>query len=193
MAAHALESPFLLLWSSRNFSVFFVKLFMENFMAILRFPIPKWEAKYNYHQGALRFGANRDHGKRKHAGCDLYGPLGSPVLAITHGTVIRIYRFYGGTDAIEINHGSLGVARYCEIHPSSNIKAGGLVEARQQIGSIATIKGHGKLHPMMHFELYSGQGNGHLTQPSNKGFQRRTDLVDPTELLDQLRNSGIII
>jgi murein DD-endopeptidase MepM/ murein hydrolase activator NlpD len=160
-------------------------------MAILIFPIPKWEAKYNYHQGGLRFGANRDHGKRKHVGCDLYGPLGSPVLAITNGTVIRVYRFYGGTDAIEINHGSLGIARYGEIPPSSNIKTGGFVDAGEQIGTIATIKGHGKLHPMMHFELYSGQGNGRLTQPGSKGFQRRSDLVNPTPLLDQLRFGGI--
>jgi len=37
---------------------------------------------------------------------------------------------------------------------------------------------------MLHFELYSGTESGKLTVRSNKLYQRRSDLIDPTDYLD---------
>lgn len=51
------------------------------------------------------FGSSRAGGARKHAGVDLYAPVGTEILAIDDGVVLRgPYLFYAGTQAIEIRH-----------------------------------------------------------------------------------------
>jgi murein DD-endopeptidase MepM/ murein hydrolase activator NlpD len=141
--------------------------------------------QYSYHDRPRAFGSPRDGGKRKHAGCDLYAPLGSPVLAVYHGWVIRVYEFYGKADAIEVDHGVHGIVRYGEVDALPGITAGTLVPAGTQIAKIAQLVGMGNIHPMLHFELYSGKGSGKLTQPVGD-YKRRSDLLDPTSFLDKL-------
>ena len=43
--------------------------------------------KESYKEPPRSFGSSRDHGARKHAGCDLYAPAGTEVLAVEDGTV----------------------------------------------------------------------------------------------------------
>ena len=149
-------------------------------------PVPEWEMHYSYRERPRGFGCPRDGGKRKHAGCDLYAPLGSPVLAVYHGWVVRVYEFYGKADAIEVNHGVHGIVRYGEVDALPGIAAGMLVTAGTQIGKVAQLVGLGNIHPMLHFEMYSGKGSGKLTQGTGE-YRRRSDLVDPTSFLDKLR------
>lgn len=149
-------------------------------------PVPQWNPSYSYHERPRSFGASRDGGKRKHAGCDLYAPEGSPVLAIWHGTVRSVYEFYGKADAIEVDHGALGVVRYGELIADDSIGAGQVVEAGAMLGKVAKLAGMGNIHPMLHLEMFSGKGSGKLTQTGN-AYRRRSDLVDPTAFLDRLR------
>jgi murein DD-endopeptidase MepM/ murein hydrolase activator NlpD len=146
------------------------------------FPLP-FRPKQDYHKGGLKFGAVRDGGGRKHAACDLIAPKGTEIYAVEDGEVVRgPYPFYHGTDAIEFKLTSSGrVVRYGEIksaapgvHVGTKLKEGDL---------IAFV---GKMHSssMLHFEMYDGSATGNLTDRSNKGFQRRKDLIDPTEYLD---------
>lgn len=154
-------------------------------------PVPKWLPKYSYHQAPRKFGSDRDHKQRKHAGCDLYAPEGSPVVAVWHGRVDRVYEFYGKADAIEINHGALGVIRYGELIADDAIDSGTLVKPGQKIGTIARLQGLGNIHPMLHFEMYKNTVTGKLTQPGN-AFRRRSDLVDPTNFLVWLRLTSAV-
>jgi murein DD-endopeptidase MepM/ murein hydrolase activator NlpD len=149
-------------------------------------PVPKWEMQYSYCERPRAFGSPRDGGNRKHAGCDLYAPLGSPVVAVCHGWVIRVYEFYGKADAIEVNHGAHGIIRYGEVDVLPGIGAGTLVPAGTQIAKVAQLVGFGNIHPMLHFELYSGKATGKLTQAIGE-YKRRSDLLDPTSFLDKLR------
>lgn len=149
-------------------------------------PVPEWLPKYSYTERPRHFGAPRDGGKRKHAGCDLYAPEGSPVVAITHGRVIAVYEFYGKADAVEVDHGNLGIVRYGEILAADDVAAGCVLKPGQTLGTIARLMGLGNIHPMLHLELFNGKGKGKLTQPGND-YRRRSDLVDPTSLLDNLR------
>jgi murein DD-endopeptidase MepM/ murein hydrolase activator NlpD len=142
--------------------------------------------QYSYRERPRGFGCPRDGGNRKHAACDLYAPLGSPVVAIYHGWVIRVYEFYGKADAIEVNHGVHGIVRYGEVDALPGITEGMLVSAGTQIATVAQLVGLGNIHPMLHFELYSGKATGKLTQGGN-AYRRRSDLVDPTSFLDKLR------
>lgn len=57
----------------------------------------------------------RDGSARKHAGCDLIFPVGTPIYAVADGVLVRgPYSFYSGTYAVEIRHGNL-LLRYGEI------------------------------------------------------------------------------
>jgi len=149
------------------------------------FPLP-FVPRLDYHpsRGHHRhFGAQRPQG-RLHAGCDLVAPKGTPIFAIDDGIVEEyLPNFFRGTSAISVRHGSC-VARYCEIDPPSvaSLRPGTQVKAGQQIAAV------GKMNhdSMLHFELYSGGWRGSLTARGNKPFQRRTDLLDPTALLDKL-------
>lgn len=146
-------------------------------------PVPELISTFSYKQTPRSFGAKRASG-RTHAGCDLYAPLGSPVLAITAGRVVESRDFYLGTFQVTIDHGALGVVRYGEISHDGIPKTGSVVEAGQQIGKIGNL-GKG-LHPMLHIEHFSGAATGAMTNPRNPPYSRRSDLQDCTKLLDSL-------
>lgn len=84
----------------------------------------------NWTSAPRSFAANRDGGRRAHAGCDLYFPQGSIIHAVAAGTVVRgPYPFYAGTYAIEIDHGAF-LARYGEVQESAMVRQGDKVVAR---------------------------------------------------------------
>ena len=140
------------------------------------FPIPVGMLLADFATGGRRFGARRDDGKRKHAGCDLVCPEGTSVYAIDEGTVTRIAPFFRGTYSVEIDHGWC-LARYCEIDPT-HLSVGPIME-----GAIVGITKRMLKDTMLHFELYAKGADGQLTQRKLPPYQRRADLVDPTPWL----------
>lgn len=73
-----------------------------NLSGQLKFPL-KSRSPSSYKTGMRKFGSNRSGG-RKHAGCDLYAPIGTPVYAMDEGEIINYYAFYLGTFALEVKH-----------------------------------------------------------------------------------------
>lgn len=146
-----------------------------------RFPTLK-RPIFPYTNGSSKryFGARRKNGQRMHAACDLIRPPGEKVFAIDGGKILRKYKFYVGTYAIEVKHDNGLVARYGEV--SSRDVAQAAVRDRvikgQHIGYIDHLK-------MLHFELYSDTVSGPLTQVKHGKYWRRSDLIDPTNLLLQ--------
>jgi len=147
-----------------------------------RFPL-EFRPAESYREGMRRFGARRSGG-RKHAGCDLYAPLGTPIFAMDSGVVVQdLYHFYLGTFALEIQHPGF-VARYGEITGKvpDGLRRGATVRRGDLLGSVGRLEGLDMT--MLHLELYAGSGSGPLTVRANIPFQRRSDLVDPTPVLD---------
>ncbi|MBN1183843.1 MAG: peptidoglycan DD-metalloendopeptidase family protein, partial [Bacteroidales bacterium] len=139
----------------------------------------------SYMNSPARFGDSRSNG-RKHAGCDLYAPVGTEIRAIKNGVVIRNPSvFYRGTYSIEINHGNF-IGRYCELKPIQGLVLGSEVTKGQVIGTVEKL--HGIDQSMLHFEMYSGHGDGPLTNKQNLPYQRRNDLTDPTNFLNRLNH-----
>jgi hypothetical protein len=190
----------------------------ESRIVSMRFPL---DAKYNdngYTSGERSFGSSRNHGKRAHAGCDLYAPVGEKIYAVADGVITRYRDFYGQTYALEVDHGDFMV-RYGEVQPPlnhkykddpppntvcngfSDLKEGVKIKKGQHIAYIGQLRldkdRNGKLvnYPktMLHFELYNGDDKGDLTDKTNssyknvpqKNYQRRNDLLDPTQSLEQ--------
>ncbi len=129
-----------------------------------------------------RFGANRSG--HTHAGVDLYGYNGDPVLAIADGTVVRTQSFHLGSDAILVDHGDF-VALYGEVSPGSwnefGVTKGTRVSAGDQIARLACMQGTANActSHMLHFETY---------RPGTTQNQQWTGappaaLLDPTYLL----------
>jgi len=161
------------------------------------FPLPAVPGA-SYKEIGRCFGANRNHGQRKHAGCDLIAAPGTPICAIADGVVSAgPYYFYEGTYALEVKHGGI-LVRYGEILPSAvnernlqflpDIKPGAKVTKGQLIAYV------GKMNKdsMLHFECYSNPSlTGALTDRSKTGgvFQRRSDLMNPTNLLDSCKST----
>ncbi|HET9789059.1 MAG TPA: M23 family metallopeptidase, partial [Pyrinomonadaceae bacterium] len=123
------------------------------------FPTQDWT------QGMRCFGSRRSGGRRAHAGCDLYAPVGTTIHAISSGTVtLGPYAFYDGTYALEVDHGSF-LARYGEIQKNAFVKAGDHVEAGQpiaKVGKLLSIR-----NSMLHLELYDKSATGPLTVKNN--------------------------
>lgn len=160
------------------------------------FPLPVAPTS-DYHTGGRKFGAERNG--RKHAACDLIAAAGTPVCAIADGVILKgPYYFYNGSYALEVVHDDI-LVRYGEIAPTaavnsklkilSEIKAGAKVSKGQLIGYITRMTGGSS---MLHFECYSNPSlPGPLTDRSKNGgkFKRRSDLMDPTNLLDGCKSS----
>ena len=181
------------------------------------FPLPFIpKAAYSgSHKGRRHFGAPRDNHTRKHAGCDLIAPLGTDVFAVADGTVYEFSpAFYNGTAAIAIQHPNLPgmkengkyIVRYCEVLDGrkdaacfGSLRLGDKVSAGQTVAKV------GKMitDSMLHFELYTGEvteksrlspPKGRLdTSKYDEKFKRRKDLMDPTQLLDELSKDLVMV
>lgn len=169
----------------------------------LYFPAPKWDGT-TFIEGQAKFDWRRDGGDRVHAGCDLYAPLESDVVAVDAGIVVEISTKYAKhTKAISILHAGIGIIRYGEIVSvteeffkiGAKVEKGGLV-----IGKVGQVA---KVSPMLHFEMFDGSGSGRLSntvdkieyknagvQP-NANYERRADLMNPTAFLQRLLLEGV--
>lgn len=154
-----------------------------NVPAFLHFPIAQ-DPTADYKTGWRAFGSSRSGGTRKHAGVDLYSPIGTGVHAMVAGKVTRAcYYFYSNTYAIEVDHGTF-LARYGEIKKdvAENFVEGDCVTGGQLLGYIGDL---GLNISMLHLEIYTGAEEGLLTDRSNSPYQRRADLTDPTPFIDR--------
>lgn len=155
------------------------------------FPLHKRPA-FDWHTHPRNFGTTRSSG-RKHAGCDLYAPKGTPVLAVADGRIVGFGRFTVVKDfpelvgAIEVEHEGGWISRYCEVGRTlaGALKIGSSVKAGEVIGEIGHLM-HKLPIPsdMLHFELYGGWETGTLSRIGVGAFHRRADLLDPTSYLD---------
>jgi len=151
----------------------------------------------NWTDAPRQFGSRRASGKRAHAGCDLYFPVGTTIHAIADGKVVRgPYPFYAETFALEVDHGDF-IARYGEIQGATFVKAGDTVKAGQPIAKVGRLVGIATPSAMLHLELYDKSGQGPLTVSDSSSaktadgrpFFRRRDLIDPTPKLNVWKNN----
>ncbi|UOU98486.1 glycoside hydrolase family protein [Chryseobacterium daecheongense] len=136
---------------------------------------------------------DRDGGARKHAARDLETDSNETVVAIAGGVVLEAQAFYRGTHQVTVHHkipdGREFIVRYGELDPNSLlVSKGDEVVQGQELGKTGKMTGISRY--MVHFELYTGSEgfevvNYRLTQEGNPPFNRRKDLIDPLEILQE--------
>lgn len=166
-----------------------VEVFEEKVLATWVTPVRK-SGFWTIENSQRNFGSNREGGTRKHAAIDFVytNGKGTPVYAMQSGKVVEYCsNFYGGMQAIAVQHADGSVARYCEINTS--LRKGDKVTQGQQIATIGKSNIGGST--MLHLELYLGTASGKFTNRTNKTFdyvsgtkyERRRDLINPYFLL----------
>jgi lysozyme len=136
-----------------------------------------------------RFKASRSGGKRYHAGVDLFGSHGDPILACEDGAIVAFYHFYSRTNALLVQHDSGTVINYGEVDPSSlsrlGLEVGDRVKAGQQIAFVGRLASG---NSMLHFETYAGG-----TQENKRWYPAKAappELRNPTKYLLALAAGG---
>ena len=169
------------------------------------FPLTQVPSNYSA-SNQHRAGWARGSGSRTHAGFDLYGQAGTPIIAVADGTVVADPRaFYKGTWQLSIFHPSLGLTlRYGEIKKGSTgqLKSGSKVLAGTRIAEIGKLTGHSQ--NMLHLEIYNGNVSPVRTSAANsakwkiiggtnagqtKSTGRLTSLVQPKPFLDKWKGN----
>lgn len=135
------------------------------------------------------FGSYRSNGTRAHAAIDLIEPVGTPVYAMTDGTVERVCTaYYEGTQSVQVKNTDGSVLHYCEVRPAKGIVAGKRVKKNQ---IIAYIERNNYGTSMLHLEAYLGNVTGPVTQANSTTYDnvtavtynRRRDLLYPMGVL----------
>lgn len=158
------------------------------------------------------FNSNRDKGKRKHAGRDLYTNPYEIVVAIADGEVLDVRSFYSETDQVTIRHtlkdGRDFIIRYGELDPSSiKVKKGDTIKQKKEIGKtgkllkflsktkeyVPLMKIGDETVFMIHFEHFNGNLgfnlNNNPLSDSSKPYNRRSDLLDSLAILQEGYNN----
>lgn len=153
------------------------------------FPFPEIPERL-WTNGGRQFGAPRktkDGSPRKHAGCDLIFPVGTPIYAVVDGVLVQNpYYFYSGTYAVEIRHGNL-LLRYGEIAPGSCSYSGGSSVKKGQI--IAKVGRLQSGSSMLHLEIYTNAASSASLTTRVGDFRRRSDITNPAPYLNEWKNN----
>lgn len=108
--------------------------------------------------------------RRMHSGMDFKARHGTPIVAVSDGTVSGAGRMGGCGNAVRLNHGGGLQTRYC--HMSRLAVSGGQAVRRGQVigyvGSTGLSTG-----PHLHYEMYSG---GRAIDPASVSFVTRAQL-----------------
>lgn len=140
-----------------------------------------------WYQDGLFFGAKRSKGKRRHAGCDILMPQGTPVYAVADADWVRgpyprftepsaDYPNRAVTDEVQIKHGPI-LVRYGEIRPGSYV-GGSKPKKGQKIAEVGGCQ-------MLHMEIYLNPDDmSKLKDTKLPKLQRRADITDPAPYLN---------
>jgi len=171
-------------------------------------PGKKWGDTHNWRAEKRRNAATMDYPRgsgRKHAARDLYTEPYTPVVAICPGVVLDVGDFYNQTHQITVHHKAIDgrefVVRYGEVNPNTiKVKKGEKVTQGQKLGETGKLMStnrNGSTRPtvilnntvvyMLHFELFSGKEGMNIMKPltdrTESIYKRRSDILDPVELL----------
>lgn len=109
--------------------------------------------------------------RRMHAGLDFKASYGTPIVAVTDGTVAAAGRMGGCGNAVRLNHGGGMSTRYCHMSRIA-VSGGQQVRRGQVIGYVGSTGLSTGAH--LHYEMYRG---GRAVDPASVNFVTRALLT----------------
>jgi murein DD-endopeptidase MepM/ murein hydrolase activator NlpD len=105
------------------------------------------------------WGAPRDGGRRRHQGIDLLAPAGTPLVAVTSGTITRLSNTDHGRGGISLwLRDARGTAYYYAHNQHNLVHLGQHVRAGQVIARVGATGNARGGPPHLHFQLHPGGG-----------------------------------
>lgn len=108
--------------------------------------------------------------RRMHSGMDFRARHGTPIVAVTDGTVTSAGRAGGCGNAVKLNHGNNLSTRYCHMSRMA-VRRGQSVRRGQVIGYVGSTGL--STGPHLHYEMYRG---GRAINPASVKFVTRAQL-----------------
>lgn len=126
---------------------FFISL---NIQPLYGFPVA---GKGNSDIGSF-WGMERDEGKRRHEGIDIFAKKGTPVVAVTDGSISRTGEYGIGGKQVWLRAGLFGNALYYAHLDSIAVKQGMKVKAGDTLGYVGNTGNARFTPPHLHFGIY---------------------------------------
>ncbi|HJR64223.1 MAG TPA: M23 family metallopeptidase [Gemmatimonadaceae bacterium] len=105
------------------------------------------------------FGADRDAGRRRHQGIDIFAPRGTPALAVSTGFVRRVGTNSLGGNVVWVWDESRGHSYYYAHLDSQAVTFGERVRAGDTLGFVGNTGNARSTAPHLHFGIYApGEG-----------------------------------
>ena len=105
------------------------------------------------------WGAPRDGGRRRHQGIDLLAPAGTPLVAVTSGTITRLSNPDRGRGGISLwLRDARGTAYYYAHNHHNLVRLGQRVRAGQLLARVGATGNAQGGPPHLHFQLHPGGG-----------------------------------
>jgi murein DD-endopeptidase MepM/ murein hydrolase activator NlpD len=105
------------------------------------------------------WGAPRDGGRRRHQGIDLLAPAGTPLVAVTSGTITRLSNQDRGRGGIGLwLRDARGTAYYYAHNQHNLVRLGQRVRAGQLLARVGATGNARGGPPHLHFQLHPGGG-----------------------------------
>lgn len=114
----------------------------------LAFPIPD----KNHRSIASFFGDQRDGGRRRHEGVDVFAPKGTPVLAVSSGRVTRVGLNNLGGKTVSVSND--GYSFYYAHLDSQMVRSGQGVRVGDTLGTVGNTGNAITTPPHLHFGIY---------------------------------------
>jgi murein DD-endopeptidase MepM/ murein hydrolase activator NlpD len=136
-----------------------------------------------------RFGVDRDGGRRRHHGIDIFAPRGTPVLAATDGVVRSTSPNDLGGTVVWLSDVSRGQTLYYAHLDSHAVTAGQAVRAGDTLGFVGNTGNARGTRPHLHFGIYR-RGRGPVDPFP---FVRRVTASAPRIAVDTSRLGKVVL
>jgi len=126
--------------------------------AVERFPVDLTRAARIYFRDS--FGDPRDHGRRRHAGQDLFAPRGTPVVSPVAGRVVRVHDRDVGTCGfgVTIRDADRVLWTLCHFNAIPVVDEGASVDPGDVLGVVGTSGNAPARSPHLHIQAVTAAG-----------------------------------
>ncbi len=100
------------------------------------------------------FGVDRDAGRRRHHGVDIFAPRHTPVLAVADGTVVRVSESPRGGLHVWLQDRQRFAAYYFAHLEATTVSRGQRVRRGEQLGTVGNSGNARTTPPHLHFGMY---------------------------------------